>query len=140
MTKKYFLSFLLLLSGLVAYSQTSNNFNEEIQEQTNFYAQELSLAEDQIQRMEDIQTLRFNNLQEIAALETTQSDLYYTKRVNIIDLMEASIRHMLKPEQIPAFDKILSDRDAKAIKITKRLKAEGADKYAIEKAIIKELY
>ena len=127
------LSLILLATGIFAQSQTNEKTAQEATEtMTSLY----SLDETQVEQMMVIQQRRFRNLAEIESLKNTDEKLYRIKMRSIRKGTEASIKRILKPEQMPTFNAQVAERRKKESELVKEMKLKGASKEEIQTALL----
>jgi hypothetical protein len=127
------LSLILLAVGISAQSQTNEKTAQEATEaMTSLY----SLDETQVEQMMVIQQRRFRNLAEIESLKNTDEKLYRIKMRSIRKGTEASIKRILKPEQMPTFNAQVAERRKKESELVKEMKLKGASKEEIQTALL----
>lgn len=95
------------------------------------------LDEKQAEQMYAIQELRFQNLQSIEPLKETDHQLYWQKMNSVREGMLASVKRILKSEQMEIFNRQLTERRKKESALVKELKQEGATREEIRMAVWK---
>lgn len=124
---------ILLAVGISAQSQTNEKTAQSATEaMTSLY----SLDETQVAEMLVIQQRRFRNLAEIESLKNTDEKLYHIKMRSIRKGTEASIKRILKPEQMPTFNAQVAERRKKESELVKEMKLKGASKEEIQTALL----
>lgn len=127
------LSFFLFIGGLWAQSATNEKaIQQEMETLTSLY----SLDEKQAEEMLVIQQRRFRNLAQIKTLENKDEAMYLQKKKSIRMGTEASIKKMLKPEQMATFNQQVVERRKKESALVKEMRQNGASKAEIQMALL----
>lgn len=125
MKKLILWSFLLIFSGSI---NGQKNSELQVQKEAKHYVKVLDLNEDQIAKIEDVFVHKYESLNEIALMESTDLELFRAKRRAIYAGTDQSIRLLLNREQIELFDiEKRRQRLANSERIAK-LQKQGADK------------
>ncbi|MCB0587451.1 MAG: hypothetical protein KDD06_19310 [Phaeodactylibacter sp.] len=122
--------FLALASGLLA-----QNTEQEVRKATGEAVALYQLDERQAEEMQVIQERRFRNLASIEELRQSDYNLYLQKKNSVREGMMASIKRLLKEEQMEVFHQQLVDRRKKEAAVKEQLKQEGASRQEIQIAI-----
>lgn len=133
--KTFFIGIIAFFSVCSAYAQSAAD-REAARKATEELTAVYSLDEGQVQKMLVIQERRFRNLAEIEPLKTTDETLYRQKLKSIRTLTEASMAHMLTPEQKAILDRERADRRRSEAERIEALKKSGASKEAIYEALL----
>ena len=108
----------------------------EVQKATDEQVALYKLDANQTQKMYTIQERRLRNLKEIEALKEQNYDLYLAKRKALRTGTEGSIKRLLTPEQRPILDAQLAERRRQEGEKIQALRASGASKEEIQRAIL----
>ncbi len=129
MTMKYVLVFMLSLAALGLGAQDQRALIEqETRQQTALY----QLDENQAQQMLHIQERRFSNLEEIEPLRASDYGLYLQKRRAIRTNTDASVRRILRSEQLEIYNEQMVQRRLSDSQFIKEKLQEGKTKEEIE--------
>ena len=131
--KKILLSGLVLMFGLYLQAQESAQLTKA-SERSAQLAQLYQLNDEQTDRMMEIQTRRYQQLDEIAALEEVDYPLYVKKMKAIRSGADLSIQMMLNEEQMKTFYQQSIERRKAIAEIARSMQEQGATPQEIEKA------
>lgn len=119
-----------LAAGLSAQSNQA-----EVRQATDAAVSAYQLDEEQAEAMYAIQERRFRNLASIEALRQADYNLFLQKKNSIREGTMASIRRLLREDQMEAFKEQLISRRQKEAALAQQLKTEGATREEIQLAI-----
>ena len=122
--------FMALAAGLSAQSDQA-----EVRQATDAAVSTYQLDEEQAEEMYAIQERRFRNLASIEALRQADYNLFLQKKNSIREGTMASIRRLLREDQMEAFKEQLISRRQKEAALAQQLKTEGATREEIQLAI-----
>ena len=131
--KKLLFSGFLLLATVSLFAQTKV---DQAKKATAELVQLYQLDEQQTAKMLKIQERYFQNDLQIEALKTSDPDLYQKKRISNKRGTEASIKMILTKEQMTVFNQQKLQKRKQEAALIKKMKAEGASKEEIQKAIL----
>ena len=94
------------------------------------------LDEAQQKTMLEIQTRKYNNIELLEEIKTTQPELYVRKREANVKNTDASIKRLLNEQQLVTFNQILTERRKERLATVKSLSANGASKEEIQNALL----
>lgn len=140
MKKIILFAFFLISGSVLMFAQNAPSGNDPARETTDQLVKLYNLDARQAQQMYQIQQNKFKNLAEIEPLKTSNPDLYAQKHSNVFIGADASIRQMLKAEQMPVFQQQMMEKRKKRADKLSQLKKEGASNEEIKKAMATETY
>lgn len=130
--KKLIFSLSFLMLGLVAFAQNNNSAQAKTDELSQFY----QLDDAQKAQMLEIQQRRDRNMSEIAVIKDSDKRVYRHKCRAIQQSTDASIRRILKEDQMEQYNqRRIEWRKKRAAKVSE-LKESGATAEEIEDALL----
>lgn len=123
---------LFIVSGVFAQAKSNE---AAIEQETSKLVTLYQLDKKQAKEMKVIQERKFNNLEQIASLKTSNNELYTQKRIAIDKGTDASIRKMLNKDQMAIYNSQKLEQRKEQAALIKKMKQEGASKEDIQKAI-----
>lgn len=129
------LNLLLLFCCLPMFAQEKPS-SRAIREATEAERVRYNLSADQVAEMADIQNQRLTNLAAIEALKDQDYSVYLSKKRALRHYVEMATERLLTPAQRPILDQLREERAAQLSALRIRLKQEGADPAAIDRALL----
>ena len=134
--KKIILSVFLAIFALSVFAQKTSTEERPAVKATKTLVEKYQLTPVQEAKMLKIQTHKFNNIDQIASLETTNSEKYVQKMAANARQTRFSIRMMLDKEQVKILNKEELELRKKRSEIAQKMQKEGASKQDIQKALL----
>lgn len=122
---------LLFLAGM-SFAQSSTNQSRQVDKATQALAQQYNLDAEQQAKVRRLQEYKFDNLQELETIKTSQPELYLKKRNVIFKQSRMALRNVLNVQQRTIFDAEQADLKRQKEALLREKRAAGASKVEIQ--------
>jgi len=123
---------LLLFLASMSFAQSSTNQSRQLEEATQALMQQYNLDAEQQAEIRRLQEYKFENLQELETIKTSQPELYLKKRNVIFKQTRMALRSALNPQQRTIFDAEQADLKRQKEALLREKRAAGASKVEIQ--------
>ncbi|MEN0047745.1 MAG: hypothetical protein AAF806_11855 [Bacteroidota bacterium] len=131
MEKIIVLTFGIFFTLQFTFAQQAEVIEQEVAEWTQTY----QLDQSQQKIVKDLVVMKYFNFEELIVLKNSDIDLYNRKRINIERQTSMGVKSILNQAQLVIYKQMLEEKRLALRQNIDRLKAGGAEKEALAKAI-----
>ncbi len=123
---------LLLFLASMSFAQSTANQSRQVDKATQALAQQYNLDAEQQAEVRRLQEYKFDNLQELETIKTSQPELYLRKRNVVFKQTRMALRNLLNVQQRTTFDAEQADLKRQQEALLREKRAAGASKVEIQ--------